>query len=141
MINTQIYCTSNKKETRQVGSKIAKSLVFGDVVYLYGNLGVGKTLLSKGIIDQITHTDNIIKSPTFNIVNTYFGGKICHLDLYRLLDSKELEYLDLQQYFAPNILTLVEWPEIGKDFLPEATHLIYIEYTKQGRKIRVIYTK
>lgn len=138
MIKQQLYQTSSKQATMHVAAKIALKLNFGDVVYLYGNLGTGKTCFVKGIIDAITKKDNIVKSPTFNIVETYLEGHICHLDLYRIYDPRELEYIDLQQYFSKNTLTLIEWPERVEKFLPQAKLAIHMQYSSKGRLIKVV---
>ena len=108
-------------------------------VYLRGVLGAGKTTLCRGIL-RSRHYDGAVKSPTYTLVEPYefAGGKVYHFDLYRLGDPEELEYMGVRDYFDGDGLCIVEWPERGSGYLPEADIDIAIGVEGGGRRVSIM---
>ena len=107
-------------ETKKLAEKLSNFLKKGDIVFLFGEMGTGKTTFVKYLINsmQMKNNEDIleVQSPTFNILNEYEvnGLKILHYDLYRLKDKKELENVG-QIKNQTDKLILIEWPELIKD--------------------------
>lgn len=120
------------------GRRLAAVLAPGIVVYLAGDLGAGKTTLVRGILRGLGH-EGPVRSPTYTLVEPYeLAACLCaHLDLYRLGDPEELEYLGLRDLVAENRLLLVEWPERGEGMLPPADLILKIAYADPGRNLRL----
>ena len=98
------------------------------VVYLRGELGAGKTTLVRGYLRALGY-EGSVKSPTYTLVEPYEieGFSIAHLDLYRVTDPVELEYIGLEDVLRDVSLTFIEWPERGEGFLPAPDLIIDLE--------------
>jgi tRNA threonylcarbamoyladenosine biosynthesis protein TsaE len=103
---------SDAQATERLGAAVAAHLKRGDVVYLKGDLGAGKSTLARGLIRHLTTPDQDVPSPTFVLMQTYEtpAFDICHLDLYRLETSAEIYELGLDEALSHSVL-LIEWPE------------------------------
>lgn len=122
-------------------AQCAKVLQQGGLVFLDGDLGAGKTTLSRGILRGLGH-QGAVKSPTYTLVETYDveddGGKplkVCHFDLYRLGDPEELEFMGIRDYLEDEQLCLIEWADKGFGILPKPELLMHIEDLGEGRRI------
>lgn len=118
----------------QFGQRIAELVTERLLITLKGDLGSGKTTLSRGILKGLGH-QGAVKSPTYTLVEPYQLdlGAVYHFDLYRLVDAEELEYIGFTDYLADGKLCLIEWPEQGAGFLPQADIAIEINQLGEGR--------
>ncbi len=121
-----------------LGAAIGQALDWRGSVWLAGDLGAGKTTLSRGLIRAAGHV-GAVKSPTFTLVEPYELGQrtIYHFDLYRLADPEELEFLGIRDYFSDNSLCLVEWPDKGSGILPQPDLSIRIMVDGEGRTLQI----
>ena len=121
------------------GARIARVTQGHGLIFLEGNLGMGKTTLSRGIIRGLGHVGSV-KSPTFTLVEPYEIGDVraFHFDLYRLVDPEELEFLGIRDYFEDDALCLIEWPDKGAGFLPKPDLTITISPQDSGRSLNIL---
>ncbi|MFH0022773.1 tRNA (adenosine(37)-N6)-threonylcarbamoyltransferase complex ATPase subunit type 1 TsaE [Pseudomonas fluorescens] len=121
------------------GARIARVTQGHGLIFLEGNLGMGKTTLSRGIIRGLGHV-GAVKSPTFTLVEPYEIGDVraFHFDLYRLVDPEELEFLGIRDYFEDDALCLIEWPDNGAGFLPKPDLTITISPQDSGRSLKIL---
>ncbi len=126
----------NEAAQEALGARLAHARPHGCVVYLQGPLGAGKTTFVRGFLRQLGHT-GVVKSPTYTLVENYQYSNlsIYHLDLYRLADPEELEYVGVREFSASDTVCLIEWPECGAHFLPAPDIVIVLQYVQTGRRI------
>ncbi len=120
----------NLPQLQKIAQNIAKTLKAQDVVALSGDLGAGKTTFAQHIINTFV-TDNVT-SPTFNLVNLYDTNNfvIWHFDLYRLKDINEVYNLGIEDAFN-NGVSIIEWPQIIKNILPQHTIHVHLEHNNE----------
>ncbi|MGI9330802.1 MAG: tRNA (adenosine(37)-N6)-threonylcarbamoyltransferase complex ATPase subunit type 1 TsaE [Gammaproteobacteria bacterium] len=111
----------------------------GLTIWLKGQLGAGKTTLVRALLRGLGHTGRV-PSPTYTLVEPYelAVGPVHHVDLYRLVDPGEAEYLGMSELPAPGGLLLVEWPEQGRGFLPAADLELALEVAGHGRQVVLV---
>jgi len=126
----------NETETTTIGAKVASCLKGGEVIYLKGELGTGKTTLVRGALNKLGHMGSV-KSPTFTIVEPYSINNhvIYHFDLYRLDDPEELESLGIRDYCDGQSICFFEWPEKGGNLLPNADIKLELTYLENTREV------
>ncbi len=126
------------QQMQALGAQLAKASGGQGRIYLDGDLGTGKTTLVRGLIRALGH-EGAVKSPTFTLIEPYQIGtkNIYHFDLYRLSDPEELEYMGLRDYFIPESLCLVEWPEKGGRMLPSPDLLLKLTHDSTSRDVTV----
>lgn len=124
--------------TEAFGGQLAAACKGGLLVFLHGHLGAGKTTLVRGFLRASGHSGPV-KSPTYALIEPYITayGNLYHLDLYRLADAEELEWIGIRDLFEDESICLVEWPERGAGILPEADLHVYLQAEGSGREIRV----
>jgi len=123
-----VYETFSPEETRALGREIGRKAAPGDVYALTGDLGVGKTVFTKGLAEGLG-IEEPVTSPTFTIVQSYESGRLPfhHFDVYRIEDVDEMDEIGYEDCFYGDGVTLVEWAEVIADLLPENTIRITIE--------------
>ena len=115
-----VYETNSEEETREIGRMLAERAMSGDVFTLVGDLGVGKTVLTKGFARGLGIQDHV-NSPTFTIVQEYEGGRLpfYHFDVYRIADPDELQMIGFDDYIFGRGVCLIEWANLIEEVLPD----------------------
>ena len=142
--SSDIINLSSEKKTEELASKVLKKITIGDVIFLYGEMGVGKTTFIKYLINGFQKKNRVklteVTSPTFNLLNEYQINKIKikHYDLFRIKLIEELNSLELFTE-SQNIITVIEWPQIIKEKPKNLIELIFKygdDYQKRSVQIK-----
>jgi len=135
------FLSASEEETKKIASQLAEKLQGDETILIYGALASGKTVFVKGLARGLGIDENLVSSPTFTIMNIYAGNSLLfHLDLYRLENPGEMEFLGIEDYLGMGVLA-VEWGEKAEHahWAREAIR-VYIEIiSSKERKIRVVF--
>ena len=125
--------------TEAAGARLALQLHPGMVVTLSGDLGAGKTTLVRGCLRKLGW-QGAVKSPTYTLVEHYPFSSLYfyHFDFYRFADPEEWETAGLAEYFRPDAVCLIEWPERGASALPSADLTMDLSHAENGRDLRAV---
>ena len=132
----------NEQATEQLAQKFARVLRAGELVFLSGDLGAGKTTFTRHLIRALG-LNTRVKSPTYTLVEAYElpRWQVYHFDLYRLADPEELEFMGIRDYFGPDCLCLVEWPEKAAGYVPPADLALVFSFPDEavhsGRRLEL----
>ena len=135
------FTIDSEAAMQEFGGRLSKALPEGALVTLSGELGAGKSVLARSIIHSLGY-EGRVKSPTYTLIETYEienaagnVSQLAHLDLYRLSDPEELDYLAFDDVLQVSSLVLIEWAELGGDRVPtEALH-VHIEYADDNSRL------
>ena len=135
------------EHTQSAGRHLAEQLrlnnaLSGAVITLSGELGAGKTTFSRGFIRQCGY-QGAVKSPTYTLIETYSGDEceICHLDLYRLDDPDELEYIGFRDLLGASVVMLVEWPERVPSIADLATVVVELQHRDEDSRQIIVHSQ
>ena len=133
------FHASSEAEMMELGARLAGELAGGQVITLSGDLGAGKTTLVRGMLRGLCF-EGRVKSPSYGLVESYkVGGlELHHLDLYRLGEPEELDFIGIEDLIGEDSVLLIEWPERGKGRLPEASAGVRIEHQGTGRRVVLV---
>ncbi|MTI71979.1 MAG: tRNA (adenosine(37)-N6)-threonylcarbamoyltransferase complex ATPase subunit type 1 TsaE [Firmicutes bacterium] len=138
----QRIITNGELETKKIGYKLGSILKSGDVVCLIGDLGAGKTTLTKSITKGLG-VDDYVTSPTFTLINEYEGKyPVYHFDVYRISDVDEMYDLGYDEYLFSEGVIIIEWANLIEEILPKERLTIKLKRTKDLEKREInIYGK
>ena len=135
------YISNSAADTKKIAAELVNTLNPGSVICMYGDLGAGKTAFVQGMAAALG-IDEPVTSPTFTIVNEYYGKMpLYHFDVYRIGSSDEMFEIGFDEYIDGDGISVIEWAELIEDILPEdrinITILINMEKGEDYREIKV----
>ena len=124
--------------TEALGARLANAGAPAGVIFLEGELGAGKTTFVRGWLRALGF-DGPVRSPTYTLMESYElpRGRVLHLDLYRVRDPEEVDYLGLGDALDAQTVAFIEWPSLGRGYVPDPDLIIAIDYAPQGRVFRL----
>ena len=130
---------SSEQELEVFAKKFASDLHLPLVIWLQGDLGAGKTSFARALIHALGYKGRV-KSPTYGLLEQYqiASLQVLHMDLYRINDPGELEFLGLEDLLDDKTILLIEWPDRGGDWLPEPDFIFEFGYASEGRDLHWI---
>lgn len=136
--NTILFCVYSPEELMAFGEQLAKKLQAGMTILLHGELGAGKTTLTKGLAKGLG-IKRVVKSPTYTLIREYTDGNypLYHMDVYRLEDSGG-DSLGFYEYFNGEGIAVVEWSQFIQDDLPDSHLDIYLEHVPSNETVRQV---
>lgn len=133
-----VFETASAEETIALGERIARALPHSAVVLLIGDLGAGKTTLAKGVAQGLGAAPaEEVSSPTFTLIHEYGGGRVYHIDLYRIEEEQGARRLGIEEILERNAVVLVEWGERFPRLWPEDAVEIRMEAQGDRRRIAI----
>ena len=143
LINNFTLDLANEAATLQFGAILSTAIHPGLIIYLHGDLGAGKTTLVRGLIHALGYLGKV-KSPTYTLVEpyaiesqVYSSYNLYHLDLYRFNDEEEWEAAGFRDYFNPQSVCMIEWPEKAQTVLPTPDIDMTFTIKTQGRNLQL----
>ena len=132
--------SDSREKTLEMGRLIGAILESGDIVALIGELGSGKTCLTKGMAKGMGVAENVpVVSPTFTLINEYPGKiPLIHLDVYRLSGPRDLEDMGYEEYFYGGGIIVIEWAEKIRDILPAKTLFVSMRYLDENTREMIL---
>ncbi|MGH9371640.1 MAG: tRNA (adenosine(37)-N6)-threonylcarbamoyltransferase complex ATPase subunit type 1 TsaE [Vicinamibacterales bacterium] len=133
-MTTATFETASEEETSAIGERLAAAMRPGDVIFLYGDLGAGKTAFVRGLARGVGAPEDEVSSPTFTLIQEYSAGEVVlyHVDLYRLAPA-EVDDLGLDEITASEGIVAIEWPDRWHG-RPAGAHEVRIEHRGDDRR-------
>jgi tRNA threonylcarbamoyladenosine biosynthesis protein TsaE len=129
------FISNSPAETEAIGRQVAENIGVGSVLALKGDLGSGKTLFVKGVVNGLGSSADVT-SPTFTILHEYRGGRlpVYHFDLFRVENPQALARLGLDDYFFGDGISVIEWADRFPEFVPEQARWIFFEIKSETQR-------
>jgi tRNA threonylcarbamoyladenosine biosynthesis protein TsaE len=134
--------SKSPEETLALGEKLSRTLKSGDIVCLFGQLGSGKTVLTKGIAKGLGFKESDVNSPTFTFLNIYKArAPLYHFDLYRIEGLAELQGIGIDDFLYGDGICVIEWAEKLGSFLPKDYLEIHISHKDETSRVFQLFAK
>ena len=136
----EIFISDSENQTFSYGKELSHELVPGDVIALVGNLGSGKTVLTKGIASGIGVND-VVNSPTFKLIGEYSSNPpLFHFDFYRIKSPKEIIDFGIEYYYSADGICVIEWADLFPNLIPRNSKWFFFEIDRNNNR-KIIYRK
>tara|TARA_B100000401_G_C52289228_1_gene477213 strand:+ start:48 stop:476 length:429 start_codon:yes stop_codon:yes gene_type:complete len=136
----KIFISQSEDETFSYGKELSSEFVPGDVIALVGNLGSGKTVLTKGIASGIG-VNEVVNSPTFKLIGEYKSDPpLFHFDFYRIKSPKEIIDFGIEYYYSAKGICVIEWADLFPNLIPNNSKWFYFQIDTSDKR-KIIYRK